>query len=40
MKKLNDVQVPLANFFASGLLKLKEKLGPDPVAVPAGLCVQ
>jgi uncharacterized protein YecE (DUF72 family) len=28
MKKLNDVDDALANFFASGLLALKEKLGP------------
>ena len=28
MKKLRDVQAPLANFFASGLLCLREKLGP------------
>lgn len=28
MKKLRDVQVPLANFFASGVLALREKLGP------------
>jgi uncharacterized protein YecE (DUF72 family) len=28
MKKLRDVQTPLANFFASGVLALKEKLGP------------
>lgn len=28
MKKLNDVRVPLANFFASGVLRLREKLGP------------
>lgn len=28
MKKLRDVLVPLANFFASGLLCLREKLGP------------
>jgi uncharacterized protein YecE (DUF72 family) len=27
-KKLADVEVPLANFFASGLLLLREKLGP------------
>jgi uncharacterized protein YecE (DUF72 family) len=27
-KKLRDVETPLANFFASGLLLLKEKLGP------------
>jgi uncharacterized protein YecE (DUF72 family) len=28
MKKLRDVEVPLANFFASGVLSLEEKLGP------------
>ncbi|ONI67533.1 hypothetical protein BWI15_30925 [Kribbella sp. ALI-6-A] len=28
MKKLDDVQTPLANFFASGVLALGEKLGP------------
>ena len=28
MKKLRDVQAPLANFFASGVLALREKLGP------------
>jgi uncharacterized protein YecE (DUF72 family) len=28
MKKLADVEVPLANFFASGVLALKDKLGP------------
>ena len=28
MKKLNNVEKPLANFFAQGLLALKEKLGP------------
>lgn len=28
MKKLRDVEVPLANFFASGVLRLAEKLGP------------
>jgi len=28
MKKLKDVDAALANFFASGLLALKEKLGP------------
>lgn len=27
-KKLRDVEMPLANFFASGVLLLKEKLGP------------
>jgi uncharacterized protein YecE (DUF72 family) len=28
MKKLSDVEVPLANFFASGVLALNAKLGP------------
>lgn len=28
MRRLKDVKVPLANFFASGVLALKEKLGP------------
>ena len=28
MKRLRDVEVPLANFFASGVLGLREKLGP------------
>ncbi len=28
MRKLRDVEQPLANFFASGLFNLKEKLGP------------
>ncbi|MET0136678.1 MAG: DUF72 domain-containing protein [Kibdelosporangium sp.] len=28
MKRLNDVETPLANFFASGLLALEHKLGP------------
>ena len=28
MKRLNDIGKPLANFFASGLFALKEKLGP------------
>jgi uncharacterized protein YecE (DUF72 family) len=28
MKKLRDVEAPLANFFASGVLGLREKLGP------------
>ena len=28
IKRLNDVSVPLANFFASGVFELKEKLGP------------
>lgn len=28
MKKLREIQIPLANFFASGVLCLREKLGP------------
>jgi hypothetical protein len=28
MKRLKDVETPLANFFASGVLRLEEKLGP------------
>ena len=28
MRKLRDIQTPLANFFSSGVLALKEKLGP------------
>ncbi|MEP6607776.1 MAG: DUF72 domain-containing protein [Burkholderiaceae bacterium] len=28
MKRLKDIEKPLANFFASGLFNLKEKLGP------------
>ena len=28
IKRLNDVEEPICNFFASGLLKLKQKLGP------------
>jgi uncharacterized protein YecE (DUF72 family) len=28
MKQLRDVEVPLANFLASGVLRLEEKLGP------------
>jgi uncharacterized protein YecE (DUF72 family) len=36
MKKLNDVRVPLANFFASGVLLLKEKLGPILWQFPPG----
>src|SRR5207248_8242259 len=28
MRRLRDIQSPLANFFASGVLALREKLGP------------
>ena len=36
MKKLKDVETPLANFFASGVLKLKQKLGPILWQFPPG----
>ena len=36
MKKLKDIEVPLANFFASGVLKLNEKLGPILWQFPPG----
>ncbi|HTL30954.1 MAG TPA: DUF72 domain-containing protein [Tepidisphaeraceae bacterium] len=36
MKKLKDVRVPLANFLASGILALKEKLGPILWQFPPG----
>jgi uncharacterized protein YecE (DUF72 family) len=35
MKQLNDVEVPLANFLASGVLRLEEKLGPILWQFPA-----
>jgi uncharacterized protein YecE (DUF72 family) len=37
MKKLRDVQAPLANFFASGPLALREKLGPVLWQLPPSL---
>lgn len=37
MKKLKDVDVPLANFFASGVLRLQEKLGPLLWQLPPNL---
>jgi uncharacterized protein YecE (DUF72 family) len=41
MKKLRDVETPLANFFASGILRLGRKLGPIlwqfPERMPADL---
>ncbi len=37
MKKLRDVKVPLANFFASGVLALREKLGPILWQLPPNL---
>jgi len=37
MKRLKDVAVPLANFFASGVLRLEEKLGPFLWQLPASV---
>jgi len=37
MKKLNDVATPLANFFASGVLALGDKLGPLLWQLPPNL---
>ncbi|MGN6605394.1 MAG: DUF72 domain-containing protein [Jatrophihabitans sp.] len=37
MKKLNDVRTPLANFYASGVLALREKLGPCLWQLPPNL---
>ena len=37
MKKLRGVETPLANFFASGLLALREKLGPILWQLPPSL---
>jgi uncharacterized protein YecE (DUF72 family) len=37
MKKLREVETPLANFFASGVLALREKLGPILWQLPPNL---
>ncbi len=37
MKRLEDTTTPLANFFASGVLRLEEKLGPFLWQLPASL---
>ncbi|WP_375491683.1 DUF72 domain-containing protein [uncultured Jatrophihabitans sp.] len=37
MKKLNDVATPLANFYASGVLALRTKLGPCLWQLPPSL---
>ena len=37
LKKLRDVRAPLANFFASGVLALREKLGPVLWQLPPSL---
>jgi uncharacterized protein YecE (DUF72 family) len=36
MKKLKDVRIPLANFFASGVVRLNQKLGPILWQFPPG----
>jgi uncharacterized protein YecE (DUF72 family) len=36
-KKMGDARTPLANYFASGLLRLDEKLGPIVWQLPTGL---
>jgi len=36
MKKLNDIEKPLANFFAQGILALRQKLGPILWQFPPG----
>ncbi len=35
MRRLREVEEPVANFFASGLFNLKEKLGPILWQIPA-----
>jgi len=37
MKKLKDVETPVANFFASGMLALEQKLGPVLWQLPPSL---
>ena len=37
MKKLRNIETPLANFFASGVLRLREKLGPVLWQLPPNL---
>ncbi|WP_417307645.1 DUF72 domain-containing protein [Devosia sp.] len=37
LKKLNDVEIPLANFFASGVLALGQRLGPFCWQLPGNL---
>jgi uncharacterized protein YecE (DUF72 family) len=37
IKKLNDVETPLANFFASGVLSLSQRLGPICWQLPGNL---
>ena len=39
MKRLRDIDAPLANFFASGVLALGEKLGPVLWQLPENLRV-
>ncbi len=37
VKRLNDPEIPMANFFASGVLNLREKLGPFLWQFPPGM---
>ena len=37
LKKLKDVEIPLANFFASGVLALGSRLGPFCWQLPGNL---
>ena len=37
MKKLRNVEIPLANFFASGVLALRDKIGPILWQLPLNL---
>ncbi len=39
-RRLRDVQTPLANFFASGVLRLGPKLGLPPLAISAPTAVR
>jgi uncharacterized protein YecE (DUF72 family) len=39
MKKLRDIETPLANFFGSGVLALREKIGPILWQLPPNLAV-
>ncbi len=40
MKRLRDVETPLANFFASGVLALRDKLGPVLWQLPERVAVR
>jgi hypothetical protein len=40
MQKLRDIETPLANFFASGVLALREKIGPILWRLPPNLAFE